>query len=93
MTAVRRRWAGLGGPCCFIGDGVELSQEIQGISCLVVEGLANMQGESLTRIDDVLDTSPLHCLLQFYVIKGVSRACGTLNAVTVASQRWPDSSK
>ena len=60
MTAVSRRWAGLGGPCCFIGDGVELSQEIQSIS---------------------------------YVIEGVSRACGTLNAVTVASHRWPDSSK
>ena len=26
-----------------------------------------------------------------YVIEGVSRACGTLNAVTVASQRWSDS--
>ena len=24
-----------------------------------------------------------------YVIEGVSRACGTLDAVTVASQRWP----
>ena len=38
--------------CCFIDDGVELAQEIPGISCLLVEGLANIQGEPLTSIDD-----------------------------------------
>ena len=40
------------GHCCFIDEGVELAQEMPGISCLLVEGLAKIQGEPLSRVDD-----------------------------------------
>ena len=47
--------------CCFIVDDAELMQEVPGIYCLlVVEGLAEIQGDPLSRIDDALDTIPTH---------------------------------
>ena len=47
--------------CCFIVDGVELMQEVPRIYCLlVVEGLAEIQGDPLSRSDDALDTIPTH---------------------------------
>ena len=48
------------GHCCFIDEGVELVQEMPGIYCLVVEGLVELQGQPLSRIDDALDTIPMH---------------------------------